>query len=262
MTGQHLAPQVAAGAYVAAGAQLADGVQVQAGVIIEADVQVGAGTQLLAGTILHAGSRVGAGCRLGPYAVVGGVPMDSAFQGEPSLAVLEDGVILREFTSVHRATGEGNQTRIGAGTLVMSGSHVSHNGRVGRQVVLTTAVQLGGHVEVGDHAVVGAGAMMHQFGRVGAYAMFGAASAANRDVLPFSMARGNPAVHYRLNRVGLQRSGVTGQRYQLIERGLRLLRQKKLDELAQLALESDDVRLLQEFVSTSRRGISHFVTRG
>lgn len=262
MTGPQLAVKVAAGAVVAPGARLGTGVEVHAGAIVEDDVEVGAGTQLLAGTILHSGSRVGANCRLGPYAVVGGLPMDAAFQGEPSLAVLEDGVVLREFTSVHRATGAGNETRIGAGSLIMSGAHVSHNARVGKQVVLTTAVQLGGHVEVGDHAVIGAGSMMHQFGRVGAYAMFGAASAANRDVLPFSMARGNPAVHYRLNRVGLQRHGLTGQRYQLIERGLRLLRQKKLDELAHLAQASDDLRLLLEFVGTSRRGISHFVTRG
>ena len=35
--------------------------------------------------------------------------------------------------------------------------------------------------------------------------MLGAAGAANRDVLPYSLARGDPARHYRLNKVGLTR---------------------------------------------------------
>ncbi len=255
-------PEVAAGASVAPGAQLAPGVKVGPNVVVEEGVQVGPATVLLPGTVLLAGSRVGAGCRLGPYAVVGGEPMDSRFEGEPSYAVLEDRVELREFATVHRATGEGNATRIGEGTLIMSYAHVSHNGNVGRGCVLTTNVQLGGHVEVGDHAVLGAGAMMHQFGRVGAYAMFGGGSAANRDVLPYAMARGNPAVHYRLNRVGLQRHDITGPRYAALEQALRYVRRRQMDDLAELAASNVDVALMLEFIRSSKRGVSHFVTRG
>lgn len=254
--------RVAPTAVVAAGARLHPGVEVGPGVVIEDDVEVGPGSRLLPGTVLQSGTRVGANCRLGPYAVVGGEPMDTRFRGEPSLAVLEDGVALRDFATVHRASGEGNETRVGAGTLVMSYAHVSHNGRVGRSCTLTTSVQLGGYAEVGDFAVVGAGSMMHQFGRVGEYAMFGAASAANRDILPFSTARGNPAQHLRLNRVGLERRGVTGERYRAIEHAMRLIRRRRFDELAELAESNADARLLQEFIATSTRGISRFVARG
>ncbi|MFA5595490.1 MAG: acyl-ACP--UDP-N-acetylglucosamine O-acyltransferase [Trueperaceae bacterium] len=254
--------QVAASATIAAGARLHPGVQVGANVVVEADVEVGAGTVLLPGTVLLNGSRVGAGCKLGPYAVVGGEPMDTGFHGEPSHAVIEDGVELREFVSVHRATGEGNATRVGAGSLVMSYAHVSHNGDVGRGCTLTTHVQLGGHVQVGDHAVIGAGSMMHQFGRVGAYAMFGAGSAANRDVLPYSMARGNPALHYRLNRVGLLRHGVVGERYAVLEAALRHVRRRELDALEELAAVDAGAAQILEFVRSSRRGISRFVSGG
>lgn len=252
---------IAASAVIADGAKLHEGVEVGPFVVIEEDVEVGAGSRLLTGTVLHAGSRVGRGCVLGPYAVVGGEPMDAAFRGEPSRAVLEDDVVLREFVTVHRATGEGEETRIGAGTLLMSGAHVSHNGRVGEGCTITTSVQLGGHVQVGDHAVIGAGSMMHQFGRVGPFAMFGAGSAANRDVLPFMMARGNPAVHYRLNRVGLGRHGIAGERYALIERAVRLLRRNDRAGLEELAAASSDARLLHDFVVESKRGISRFLGR-
>lgn len=251
--------KVAPGATVAPGARLAPGVVVAPGVIIEDDVVVGAGTHLLAGTVLLSGTRVGQGCTLGPYAVVGGAPMDSHYRGEATLVVLEDGVQLREFVSVHRATGEGNETRVGAGTMVMSYVHLSHNVRVGAHCTITTQVQLGGHVEVGDHAVIGSAAVAHQFIRVGAYAMFGAASAANQDLLPFTMARGNPARHYRLNGVGLRRHGFDAARYRALETALRYLRHRDLDALEELAAANGDARLLFEFINSSERGVARFV---
>lgn len=247
-------------AVVAPRARLGAGVRVGPFVTIEDDVEVGAGTVLLPGTVLLAGSRIGAGCRLGPHAVVGGLPMDKGFRGEPSFAVLEDEVELREFATVHRATGEGAETRVGAGTLVMTSAHVSHNVRVGREVVLTTAVQLGGHVEVGDYAVLGSTALVHQHARIGAYAMFGAGSATNRDVLPFSLARGNLARHYRLNRVGLERRGIVGERYRVLERALRAVRRRDDAGLAELAERSADARVLRDFVAASGRGVARFVT--
>ncbi len=253
---------VADGAFVAAGAALAEGVSVGHGVVVEDGVRVGPGTRLLAGTVLHRGVEVGARCRVGPYAVLGGEPMDTSFGGEESRVVVEDDVTIREFVTVHRATGEGQVTRVGSGTLVMSYVHVSHNTVVGRRCVLTTCVQLGGHSIVGDRANLGSGSLLHQFCRVGSYAMFGAASAANQDVLPFAMARGNPARHYRLNTVGLRRAGFDGERYRLLEDALRALRRRDTVALEELASVSLDAAELLEFVRTSKRGYARFVTGG
>ena len=255
----NLAATVHPSAVVAWDAELGEGVVVGPFVVIEAGVVVGPNTVLGTGTVLHAGTRVGAGCRLGPYAVVGGTPMDTAFRGEPSFAVLEDNVTLREFATVHRATGEGLGTRVGAGTLVMSYAHISHNARVGQGCVLTTQVQLGGHVQIGDFATLGSSAMVHQHTRVGSFAMLGAAGAANRDVLPYSLARGDPARHYRLNKVGLTRRGVTGERYAALERAIRAFRHRDWALLEELAENSSEVKEMLEFKHTSKRGLSGFV---
>ena len=249
---------VHASAAVDPAARLADGVTIGPFVVIEADVEVGPGTVLLAGTVLHDGARVGAGCRLGPYATVAGRPEDRGFAGERSYAVLEDEVQMRDFATVHRATGEGEATRIGARSLVMSYAHVSHNGTVGRDVTLTNLVQLGGHVTVGDGAVLGAGAMVHQFARIGRLAMLGGGGRTNRDVLPFSMARGDLAAHFRANRVGLERAGFTPETIDEIQRALRLLRRRDADGLRDLAGRSPQAAELERFVAESRRGISAF----
>lgn len=239
---------------------LAEDVLVGPHAVIEEDVVVGARTVIGAGTVLHAGSRVGANCRLGPYAVVGGAPLDTHFDGERSFAVLEDNVHLREFATVHRATGEAAETRVGAGSLVMCYVHISHNCKVGREVVLTTSTQLGGHCEVGEYAFVGSTALLHQFCRVGAYAMYGAASATNQDILPFATARGNPARHLRLNKVGLKRRGVTGERYRQLERAMRAVRRKDNDLLQELAAESEEVKGMLEFIQSSKRGVAKFIS--
>lgn len=251
--------QVHRTAVVDDGATLAEDVRVGPQVVIEADVQVGAGTVLGPGTVLLAGSRIGANCVLGPYASIGGLPMDRDFHGERTFAVLEDGVEVRDFASVHRASGPGAETRVGQGTMIMSYAHVSHNARVGAGVVLTTTVQLGGHSEVGDHAVLGAGAMVHQYTRIGAYAMFGANSGTNKDVLPFTMARGNVARHYRLNRVGLLRHGIDGARYTSLERAIRALRRGDEAAFDELAAASVDVARLRAFRNESRRGVARFL---
>ena len=249
---------VHASAVVDPAARLADGVQVGPLCVIEADVEVASGTRLLPGTVLLNGTRVGARCTLGPYAVLGGAPMDNDHAGEASEVIVGDDVEVRDFATIHRATGSGNATRVGSDALVMSYAHVSHNAQVGRGVVLTTTVQLGGHAEVHDYATLGAGAMVHQFTRVGAYAMVGAASAVNRDVLPFALARGTMAEHYRLNGVGLKRHGIDGDRYRDLERAFRALRKRDDSGFEALADASHDVAFVREFIAASRRGISAF----
>ncbi len=252
-------PQVHPSASVDASAELADGVVVEANAVIEAGVRVGPGSVVRVGSVLHVGTAVGSGVRLGPYAVIGGTPMDSGFRGEPSGVRIDDGAVLREFVTVHRATGEGAATCVGARSLIMCGAHVSHNCRVGSGCVLTTYVQLGGHVEVGDDAVLGANAMLHQYCRVGRGAMFGAASATNKDVLPFLMARGNPARHYRLNRVGLQRRAVPAGTYAALEAAVRALRKRDQVRLRALAHEHPEVAEIEAFRASSRRGVMRFL---
>ncbi len=240
-------------------AHLAEDVIIHPFVVIEAGVTVAAGTELKVGTVLQTGTRVGANCKLGPYTVLGGTPMDSSFKGEVSFVVIEDRVEIREFVSVHRATGEGAETRIGEGTLVMSSVHISHNVQIGRECTLTTAVQVGGHCQIGNYVVIGAASLMHQFCRIGDYAMFGAGSGINQDILPFSMARGAPASHYKLNKVGLERRGIVGERYTFLEKAIRAFRRKEWNLLEELAAQSEDVKKMLEFKNSSKRGLCPFI---
>ncbi len=246
-------------ALIHADARLSPNIKIGPHVVIEADVEVGEGSLIEAGAILYSGSRIGKHCKIGPYAVVGGTPMDSHYQGESSYAVLEDKVELREFVTVHKGTGEGAETRIGEGSMIMTYTHITHNCKIGKGVTLVTSVQLGGYCEVGDYAFVGSTTIMHQFCRIGAYAVTGGGTASNQDILPFSMVYGMPAKHLRLNKVGLERRGFSGERYRHLEKAIRAFRRRDWDLLEQLANESDDVKQMLEFKQSSQRGICGFI---
>lgn len=256
------APQVHPTAVVADDAALHDGVVVGPFAVVEDGVAIEAGARLEVGAVVRRGTVVGAGARLGPYAVIGSLPMDTNFRGEASGVRIGAGADLREYVTVHRATGEGATTVVGPRALVMTGAHVSHNAVVGADAVLTAQVQLAGHVEVGDGAVLGAGVMVHQWTRIGRLAMVGATSALNADVLPFAMARGNPARHFRLNAIGLRRRGVPTEARNALQDALRCLRRRDAAGLAALADAWPDVAELTAFVAASRRGVARFASVG
>ena len=70
---------------------------------------------------------------------------------------------------------------------------------------------------------------VHQFTRVGRYAMVGGMSKINKDLPPFFLVEGNPAKPYGLNSVGLRRAGFTAEERNEIKRFYKLLYDPKMN---------------------------------
>jgi UDP-N-acetylglucosamine acyltransferase len=189
--------------------------------------------------------------------VLGGEPQDLSFKGQETWLEVGPNTLLREGVTLHRSTREDRPTRVGFDCYLMGYSHVGHDAQVGNGVILTQSVAVAGHVEIGDYVVVGGMAGMHQFVRIGARAMIGGLAKVTRDVLPFTLADGQPALHYRLNTVGLRRAGITDQRYKALEQAFRAVREgRSLEGL----LETEEVHTLKAFLAgPSKRSFSGFV---
>ena len=99
------------------------------------------------------------------------------------------------------ATAEGTYTIIGDKNLLLAYSHIAHECLVGNHLVMSSHAALGGHVQLGDRVNIGWGAGLHQFCRVGDYAMVGAASKVVQDVPPYMIADGSPAMVRTTNKV-------------------------------------------------------------
>jgi len=200
-----------------------------------ADVTVGAyafvgGTAVIGdGTIIHhhgtveGNTHLGRGNEVYPYACLGLKTQDLKFKGgNPGLRI-GDRNVFREFTTVHTATGDGDFTTIGSDNYFLGYTHVAHDCKLGDHVIMSNHATLAGHVTVGDHVVMGGLSAVHQFCRIGRYAMLGGMAKVRKDVPPFVIADGDPAVVRSINKVGLERNGFTAEQIERIKAIHRIL---------------------------------------
>jgi UDP-N-acetylglucosamine acyltransferase len=256
-------PAIDPTARVATGASLAPGVRVGPYCIVGPRVSLGRGAVLHAHVVIEGETTLGAATHVFPFVSIGLVPQDLKFKGEPARVDIGERNIFREFVTVHRGTqGGGAVTRIGSDNLFMTGTHVAHDCQVGSHTIFGNSATLGGHVEVADWAIVSAFSGVHQFCRVGVHAFLGGYSVATKDVLPFSRTVGKrPACIYGVNTLGLERKGFARERIAEIQKAFRILLQSRLNTSAALARleaespQSEDTRVIIEFIKTSRRGV-------
>src|SRR5581483_9216451 len=137
-----------------------------------------------------------------------------------------------------------------------------HNATVGNHVIMSNNGTLGGHVVVEDYAVVGGLAAVHQFCRVGKLSMIGGCSKVVQDVTPFMIVDGNPAETRTINKVGLERNGVSEETQAVLRQAFKILFREGLTiPNALIRIQQDlpqlpEVQHLVNFVRTSERGIS------
>ncbi len=228
-----MSPSIHPTACVAADARLGAGVSVGPYAVIESGAEIGDGCRIEAHAVIHSFVRMGRNNHVFPQAVIGGLPQDLGFDPlMPTYVEIGDGNVFREGVTVSRATQKGDATRIGANNYLMNNSHVAHDCRLGDHNIFASGATLGGHVQVGDRVFFGGGVMVHQFCRIGSYAILQGLAGINKDVIPFTMVGGRPGKHYRLNLVGLRRAGIDGDRLKAVSAAYRRLRNKKsLDDL-------------------------------
>ncbi len=213
-----MATQIHSTAVIEKGAELDDGVIIGAYAYIGPHVKIAKGTEVMHHATVDGATAMGEDNEVHPYAYVGGKTHDLKYKGGiPGLKVGSRNVF-REFTTVHCATTEGTHTIVGDDNLVLSYSHIAHECIVGNHLVMSSHAALGGHVQVGNRVNIGWGAGLHQFCRVGDYAMVGAASKVVQDVPPYMIADGNPATVRTTNKVGLERAGFSADDIALVRR--------------------------------------------
>jgi len=247
-------------------AQLADGVRVGPYAVIEDEVIIGNGCEIGAHAMVKRFTTLGARNRVFEHATLGGEPQDVKFKGEASRLVIGDDNLIREYVTIHRASGEGAATLVGSRNFLMVGVHIAHNCVVGDDNTFANGVALAGHIMAEDHIFLSSNVGAHQFVRIGRYAMVGGKSKIVQDVLPYFMTDGNPPRVRGLNIVGLRRAGFPPDARLALKRAYQLLFRTRLplaDALKQLEQADDEhIRYLVNFIRASVRGFSREQRRG
>jgi UDP-N-acetylglucosamine acyltransferase len=249
-------------AIVSTEAQLAADVSVGPFSIIGPQVRIGARTVIGPHVVVNGPTTIGEDNHIFQFASIGDAPQDKKYRGEPTQLVIGDRNVFRESCTINRGTThDKGVTRIGDDNLFMAFSHVAHDCLVGNNTVFANSVAMGGHVEIGDWVILGGLTAIHQFTKIGAHAFLGGGAILSRDVPPYVMVAGNPAVPHGVNAEGLRRRGFSDEQIRHIREAYRLLYRSdlKLNEalarLAPLAHERPEIRAFVDFIHASTRSL-------
>ncbi len=188
-------------------AQLGTQVSVGPFCIVEAGAEIGDRCQLMPHAIVKSGTSIGEDCRIHEFAVVGGRPQHLRAGEQLGRVEMGRNNVIHEHVTIHRAAHEGHVTRLGDNNMLMVNVHVAHDCTLGSHVIITNNTLLGGHVEIQDRAFVSGDVAVHQFCRIGKFAMVGGKAAVKKDVPPFILLDGVANGVVGLNLVGLRRNG-------------------------------------------------------
>jgi len=255
-------PSIHSTAIVHSQATLGDGCEIGPYCVIGPDVQLGEGCRLHSHVVVDGRTTVGPRCEFFPFSAVGLKTQDLKFAGGKCYLEIASDNVFREHVTVHTATGDGLVTRIGSHNNFLAYAHIAHDCVVGSHVIFSNCGTLAGHVTVGDYAIVGGLAAIHQFCRIGTMAIIGGCAKVVQDVPPYMMADGNPAECRSVNKVGLERNGVTEE----VQRSLReafkivfragLTVSNALDRVSRELPQSKELEHFVDFCRKSERGIA------
>jgi UDP-N-acetylglucosamine acyltransferase len=243
-------------------AQIGDSCEIGAYCVIGEHVVLGPGCKLHSHVVVDGYTELGRENEIFPFASIGLKSQDLKWQGGVTRTQIGDRNTLREYVTIHSATAEGQTTVVGSDNHIMAYCHLAHNVHIGNHVIMSNVGTLAGHVTVDDYAVIGGVVAIHQFCRVGRISMIGGCSKIVQDVPPFMLADGNPAHIRTINKVGLERRGVSEEAQLALKQAYKIVFREGLTMTNALAeIEKKwpavpEIQHLVQFSRTSERGLS------
>jgi UDP-N-acetylglucosamine acyltransferase len=223
---------------------LAKGVIIDSNVVIEGNTFIGENSH-----IFHS-------------SVIGMVPQDLKYKGEPTCTFIDSNTIIREFVTVHRSTSLERPTRVGKNCLLMAYVHIAHDCQIGDNVILANCVNLSGHVGIEPYASLGGMTPVHQFVKIGCFAFVGGLSRVTKDIAPYTLGAGSPYKTYTLNIVGLKRNNFSPATIASLKKVVKIFYYSHLNttqavnKIKSTMKLTPEVKHFLEFVSESKRGIA------
>ncbi|HMC10722.1 MAG TPA: acyl-ACP--UDP-N-acetylglucosamine O-acyltransferase [Pirellulaceae bacterium] len=252
--------QIHATALVDPRAELGRDVVVGPWCLVEADSVIGDGCRLEARAIVKARTTLGCNNEIGEGAVLGAAAQHVQVHDPGGTLTIGSHNRIRENVTIHRGWNNDGATILGDHNMLMVGSHVAHDCRVGSHCILVNHVLLGGHVQLDDRAYLGGASAVHQFCRIGRLAMIAGLAKITQDVPPFVMVEGSTSSQViGLNKVGIRRNGYTPEQIVQLKEAYRVIYREGRrwsDVLAMLKADysTGPAAAFHEFFKTGKRG--------
>jgi UDP-N-acetylglucosamine acyltransferase len=250
-------------AVITAGAQVAADAEIGPYAVIGADVVIGSRTWIGPHALIVGHTTVGEDNRIFQFASIGEAPQDKKYRGEPTRLVIGDRNVMREYCTISRGTTlDQGVTRIGSDNLFMAYTHVAHDCVIGDHIIMVNLAMIAGHVQIGDWAILSGYCAVHQHCKIGAHAFLANNCGVTRDVPPYVMAVGNPAVPHSINSRRASsaaalppiRSAICATPTGFCTAAILPLA-AAVEQLAALVATQPELKLLLDFIGTSERSL-------
>ncbi len=238
-------------------AELHSSVEVGPYCMIGPRVKIGAGTKLQSHIVVEGFTEIGEKNTIFPFTVLGAVPQDLKYKGEPTRLKIGNRNTIRESVTMNLGTVQGGGvTSLGDDNLIMAYTHFGHDTKVGNHCIIANNGGLAGHVTLEDYVTVGGIVGVSQYVRIGSHAYVCGFSGVEKDVPPFSIVIGSRPIQIKgANIVGLRRRGFSAEIIQKINETIKLWSRTDVQkEQCLLEIESQygDHKEIQQFVSFIR----------
>jgi UDP-N-acetylglucosamine acyltransferase len=206
-------------------------------------------------------TTIGAGTTIYPSAVIGTKTQNLKYRGEKTYVKIGKNCEIREFVTINSSYQENSVVEIGDNCLIMAYCHVAHSCTVGNGVIMTNNATLAGHVIVEDFAIIGGMTPIHQFTRIGRYAMVGGMSRVTHDIPPYTIGAGIPYKFGGLNIIGLKRHGFNLETRQELSKAFKLVYRSQLrleealDQIEKELKPLPEVKHFLAFCRNTKRGL-------
>jgi UDP-N-acetylglucosamine acyltransferase len=246
---------------VSSKAKIGNNVEIKDFAVVDDDVEIGNNVFIGPCAYIGNGSRIADNVKIFHGGSIASHPHSVGFADEVSTVEIGEGTLIKEFSTISRATKYSYRTVVGKDCYIMNYVHVAHDNRIGDNVVLTNGVGLGGHVSVGSHTTIGGLVGVHQFVHIGEYVMIESNTKVTKDIPPYILVGRTPQRFIGINYIGLKRKGFSGEVINQIKDAYRIVYSKELnfkDALKKLTDEMEmtsEIKNIYDFITKSERGI-------
>jgi len=248
-------------AVVEPGAKIGKNVSVEPFAVVKKHVTLEDDVVIKSHAYIDGYTTIGEGTTVWPGASIGTKTQDLKYRGEKTFVIIGKHCEIREYTTINSSCQENSAVIVGDNCHIMAYCHIAHNCKLGTRVIMANNAMLAGHVIVEDHAIIGGMTPVHQFCRIGCYAMVGGFSRVSHDIPPYTVGGGSPYKFGGINLVGLRRKGFPLEVRQCLSKIFKWTYRSglRLDDALQ-AIEKDvdmidEVKHWIDFCRDSKRGL-------
>jgi len=249
-------------AIVSEQADISDDVSIGPYSIIGPDVSIDSATIIESHVVITGRTKIGKQNHIYPFSSIGDSPQDMKYNDEDTQLEIGDRNTIRECCTINRGTIQDTGiTRLGNDNWIMAYVHIAHDCQIGNHTIFANNATLGGHVEVGDYAIFGGFSGAHQFCKIGSHSFLGIYSGVAKDLPPYVIVVGQPAVPRGINIEGLRRRNFTAEQIRNIKTAYKLLYtsdlrlEEALEKISGLDEVSNELQVMLDFLQASTRGI-------